>query len=278
MIRVSFKAVAALALAAALAPSAYAQSCSPTCAAPQGPIYPVPPVPGCEPTCAAPSECSTGGNNCNTCYQPQQINAAPQHRGLFGCRPLFNWTKIEVESREKCCQPQAQCCQTTAQPTMAMPMMTMQPVQLQMTAYQPVMMAAPQYVQAAPQMMAAPQMVAAPQFVQAAPQMVAAPQFVQAAPQMVAAPQMAYARPQVAEPQGSDDCRTVEDACRKIRELKDRVDELAKKMESGSNPDLAQKIAQHEEAIKRLETASNLQTEILQDMKKFFSEKYPENK
>ncbi len=278
MIRVSFKAFAALAFATALAPSAYAQNYGPTCAAPQGPMCAVPPVPGCDPTCAAPSGCSTGGNNCNTCYQPQQVHAQPQQRGLFGCRPLFNWTKIEIENREKCCQPQAQCCQT-AQQTMAMPMMTMQPVQLQMTAYQPVMMAAPQFVQAAPQMVAAPQfvqaapqMVAAPQFVQAAPQMVAAPQFVQAAPQMVAA------RPQVAEPQASDDCRTVEDACRKIRELKDRVDELAKKMDSGSNPELSQKIAQHEEAIKRLETASNLQTEILQDMKKFFSEKYPENK
>lgn len=266
MIRVLFRGLAVLAFAASVAPTASAQHFQPTCAAPQGPMCAVPPVP-CDPTCAVPSGCSTDGNNCNSCYQPQQLNCQPQ-RGFFGGRPLFNWTHIQVDNREKCCQPQAQCCQP-AQQTMAMPMMTMQPVQLQMTAYQPVM--------------AAPQYVAAPQFVQAAPQMMAAPQFVQAAPQMIAAPQFVASpqfavRPQVAEPQGTDDCRTVEDACRKIRELKERVDELAKKMESGNNPELEQKIGQHDEAIKRLETASNLQTEILQDMKKFFSEKFPENK
>ena len=135
---------------------------------------------------------------------------------------------------------------------MAMPMMTMQPVQLQMTAYQPVMMAAPQFVQAAPQMMAAPQ------FVQAAPQMVAAPQFVQAAPQMV----QVAPRPQaVLQTALDDDCT---DLCGKLKQLKKDVEELKARVD-------AQKDV--ESRVATLEEHSKLHTEILKEVKDYIQSK-----
>lgn len=277
MIRISMRNLAVLIITASVAPLASAQqctSCQPTCAVPQGPMCALPP---CDPTCAVPSECSTGGNGCNTCYQPQQVTCEPQHHGLFRNRPMFNWTKIHIENREQCCQPQAQCCQTAQPTTMAMPMMTMQPVQLQMTAYQP-MMAAPQFVQAAPQIMAAPQFVqAAPQFVQAAPQFVqAAPQYVQAAPQFLqAAPQSVQqvvfrpaADTQSTAQTASDDCN-LNNVCSKLNDLRKRVDELSAKV-SGQKDN-----SELERRVTQLEESGKLQTEILQEMKTYFEKNPP---
>jgi len=238
MIHFVFKGLAVLAFAACVAPAVNAQYCDPNCA--------VPPV--CSPTCAVPSGCSScgsTGNECNSCYQPQAMNCEPRQGGMFRCRPLFNWTHIKVESREKCCKGQSDPGTQTAA-TQSVPMMSFQPVQLQMTAYQPMMVQ---------------QMVAAPQFVQAAPQFVqSAPQFVQAAPQMVQ--QVAF-RPQAAATQSSDDCNLA-NVCDKLAALTDRMKALEERVatssSSGNSSDIEKRMTDAEKAIK-------LQTEILGEIR-----------
>ena len=269
MIRISMRSLAVLIITASVSPLASAQhgnGCQPTCAVPEGPMCALPPS---EPTCSVPSGCSTGGS----CYQPQQINYEPQRHGLFRSRPMFNWTKIHIDNREKCCQPQWG--QPAQAMTMAAPMMTMQPVQLQMTAYQP-MMAAPQFVQAAPQFVqAAPQFVqAAPQFVQQAPQFVQqAPQFVQQAPQFVqVAPQVQQVtfRPQVAAaPQAATDECNINNVCEKLALLRQKVDDLESRIGSSNTTG----ISALEKRIDENEKAIRLQTEILDDIRNHLKSK-----
>lgn len=247
--------------------SSFGQSCAPTCAAPMDPSCAVPPA-VCDPNCAAPSGCSQCNQSTGSCYQPQTVNCTPQHRGLFGCglRPLFSWTKIEVESKEKCCKSQDQCCQ----PQVAA--LTYQPVQLQMTAYQP-MIATTQFVAAQP-MVAAPQFVAAaPQFVSAQPMLTAAPQMI-AAQQFVAAPQVAavqQAQPTVlrvqsapqAAAQSTDEC-DLQVLCEKLKTLESRVNELQNKVGSQSDT------SDLERRVQQLEESEKLQTDILKEMKVYF--------
>lgn len=235
MVRVSLVAMATLLCSLLAIPAAVAQY-GPSCAVPQQPSCAVPPEP-CYPTCAVPSGCSSCGSDRQSCFQPQQTCCEPRHHGLFSgkMRPFFNWTKIEVNNRERCCSSQSDA---SAQ---SVPMMTYQPVQLQMTAYQP--------------MMAAPQFIAAPQFVQAAPQMISVPQV----QQVMFRPQAAVA----AAPTSSDDC-SLNNVCDKLEALKRRVDELADKVASQKDS------SELERRVTQLEESGKLQTEILLEMKQYF--------
>ncbi len=269
----SIRIASAILFASATGASAMAQFHSPSCAVPSEPTCAVPPVP-CDATCAAPAGCSSCDHQSGTCYQSQHVNCAPQSRGLFGCglRPLFNWTKIEVENKERCCKTQSQCCQ----PQMAtVPTMAYQPVQLQMTAYQPVMMQA-----MAPAAVFQPAAVPAtfvPQAIQPMTMMAAPQQFVQPV-SMVSAPQqyvqtVAVAPQQLAavRPASTPACN-LEQVCKDLDDLKARVSELSRKIEtsSGSSVSVAvdERLSKTEQAIEKLNEASNLQTEVLKEMKK----------
>jgi hypothetical protein len=161
---------------------------------------------------------------------------------------LFNWTKIEVEGcddckrdrrRRQCCEPH---CQPACQAVQAAPM-AFQPVQVQFTAYQPMMMA-PQFI-AAPQVMAAPMM---------AP-MAAPVSYAPAAP-------MSF-RPAAAPHAAADDCN-LSNVCDRLKALQDRVDALTQRMDAQKDT------SELERRVTQLEESSKLQTEILQEMRTYF--------
>ena len=130
--------------------------CSPTCAVPQS----------CLPDCAAPQGCSSC-NSCNqSCYTPQSTCSCSNGgrcRGLFGGMRLFNYTKIEVENEEKCCQTRGGSVAPAGSPTQpaGTPTFSYAPVPITLMAYQPMMMQPSYNVAAAPAVYSAPRPAAA---------------------------------------------------------------------------------------------------------------------
>lgn len=132
--------------------------------------------------------------------------------------------------------------------------MSFQPVQMQMMAYQPVLQSVQPVVQQVQPVLQSVQPVVQ-QLVQRPVQQVAVQQF---------------AQPQAA-PQSANTCNLPQ-VCQDLKTLKERVEKLAQQIEDN---DLAARIAKNEEAVQKLEEASNLQTEILKDMKTFLEQQHP---
>lgn len=199
-------------------------------------------------------------------------------------RPFFSWQKIQINTldraKDKCSS--CPCPQTYCQPqaVMAVPQMTFQPVQVQMTAFQPVMTQAVQSIPVqAVQSIPVQQFQAVQQVPVQAVQSIPVQQFqavqqipVQAVQSMpVQQVQMVQQVPtqalQSTATQSQCDCNTI---LNNIKDLKEQVEELKKKVNGdGTVADLERRVKQREEEDK-------IQSETLAEIRDYLKAHHKE--